>query len=271
MSDIALTLILPTYNAAPFLDSSLEQAYAFLKTIPLQWEWLIIDDGSRDSSPRICDSFCERAADSRIRVIKCDRNGGKGSAVRRGIGEARGRYVVFTDCDLAYPIEEITKIYTALEQGADVAIACRVHRESRFIMSPAFFRYLYTRHFMGRVFNFLVRHWLLPNVWDTQAGLKGFRQEAARAVFSLQRFFRFSFDVEILYIARRAGYSLAQIPVNFRYFEEPTTVRFLQDTVRMLRDLARMKWNGMTGLYDPQPETSVRLRNVAAVDLPASQ
>jgi dolichyl-phosphate beta-glucosyltransferase len=184
-----------------------------------------------------------------VRLIRNEENRGKGNAVTRGMRAAVGKYRVFTDADLAYPATEVGKILADLESGADVAIACRVLAESRYLMSPTFFSYLYTRHVMSRVFNAMVRWTLIPRVLDTQAGLKGFTAHAAEIVFPRITIPRFGFDVEALFIAKKHGLSLAQTAVFFRYDEEPTTVRFAEDVIRMMRDLVHIRRNDWRGRY----------------------
>jgi hypothetical protein len=117
-------------------------------------------------------------------------------------------------------------------------------------MSPAFFPYLFTRHVMSRAYNAFVRRLLLDAVLDTQAGLKGFTREAAELIFPRLTIPRFGFDVECLYIAQRHHQRLVQVPVTFRYDDEPTTVNFVRDSVRMLTDVARIFVNARGGCYD---------------------
>jgi hypothetical protein len=161
-----------------------------------------------------------------------------------------GTLRVFTDADLAYPAEEIEAIVDALEKGSDIAIACRVLPESRYIMSPTFFPYLFTRHLMSRGYNALARRLLGSPVLDTQAGLKGFTGAAAELIFQRLTIPRFGFDVECLHIAQRHGLRLAQVPVTFRYDDEPSTVNVLRDSARMLADLGRILVNARRGRYD---------------------
>src|SRR5207253_8470269 len=130
-----------------------------------------------------------------VRLVRNDANRGKGFSVARGMGVARGAYRVFTDADLAYPLAEIAKIVRDLETGSDVAIACRVLPESRYLMSPSFFHYLYTRHVMSRLFNRVVRLALLPGILDSQAGLKAFSARAAGLIFPRLTVAGFGFDV----------------------------------------------------------------------------
>jgi hypothetical protein len=162
---------------------------------------------------------------------------------------ARGRHRVFTDVDLAYPLDQVQRIVAELQGGHDIAIACRVLPESRYLMSPSFFHYLYTRHLMSRAFNKVVQAFLLPGILDTQAGLKGFTAEAARLCFTRSTIPGFGFDIECLYIAQQHGLSIKQTAVNFRYDDEPTTVRFARDSNRMLQDIWKVKTNAWRGQY----------------------
>jgi dolichyl-phosphate beta-glucosyltransferase len=189
------------------------------------------------------------ASNQSIRLVRNGANRGKGHAVRAGVLQSSGERVIFTDADLAYPLTEIDKIVRALDAGADVAIADRTAPQSLYHMSPAFFSYLYTRHLLSRVFNLMVRGWLGLGVRDCQAGLKGFRRAAADIVFSRQLLEGFAFDVELLYIARRFNLDIRQIPVEFRYFSEPSTVDFLRDSVCAMRDLVRVRLNAARGRY----------------------
>lgn len=243
-----LSLIVPVYNGAAQLPAALEQLRAFLGSCAYSWELILVDDKSDDGVARVLDAFATEAPC--VSVLHNARNMGKGYSVSRGMRAARGMYRVFTDADLAYPTTEIDKIVGALQLGADVAVACRVLPDSRYLMSPSFFSYLYTRHVMSRFFNALVRWTLIPRVRDTQAGLKGFTAAAAEVVFPRVTIPRFGFDVEALFIARKFGLTIQQVAVNFRYDDEPTTVRFVKDAADMARDLARIRANEWRRRYD---------------------
>jgi dolichyl-phosphate beta-glucosyltransferase len=241
------SLVVPVYNGADRLPSSLEQLREFLRAQPYASELILVDDCSNAETRAILEAFASTMGE--VRLIRNEENRGKGNAVTRGMRAAVGNYRVFTDADLAYPASEVGKILADLEAGADVAIACRVLAESRYLMSPTFFSYLYTRHVMSRAFNAMVRWTLIPNVLDTQAGLKGFTAHAAEIVFPRITIPRFGFDVEALFIAKKHNLSLAQTAVFFRYDEEPTTVRFAEDALRMLRDLVHIRRNDWRGRY----------------------
>ena len=234
-----LSLIVPVYNGADRLPSSLEQLRTFLRAQRYSFELILVDDCSDAEARKILEEFAKSM--SEVRLLRNEENRGKGFAVTRGMRAALGNYRVFTDADLAYPASEVGKIVAELVAGADVAIACRVLAESRYLMSPTFFSYLYTRHVMSRVFNAMVRWTLIPRVLDTQAGLKGFTAHAAEIVFPRVTIPGFGFDVEALFIAKKHQLSLAQTAVFFRYDEEPTTVRFAEDALTMMRDLFRIQ------------------------------
>ena len=178
---------------------------------------------------------------------------------------ARGRHRVFTDVDLAYPLDQVHRIVDDLANGADVAIACRVLPESRYLMSPSFFHYLYTRHLMSRAFNSVVQTFLLPGILDTQAGLKGFTADAAQLCFSRATIPGFGFDIECLYVAQQHGLTIKQTAVQFRYDDEPTTVRFARDSSRMLQDIWQVRMNAWRNRY-ADGEHGVRLPRGGPVD-----
>jgi dolichyl-phosphate beta-glucosyltransferase len=244
----ALSLVIPVYNAADQLPSTLDAVDQFATHFPGRLEVLFVDDCSSEVETRVMlEDFAARRVYAR--VLRNARNRGKGYSVARGMLAARGRNRVFTDVDLAYPLDQVHKIVEELERGADVAIACRVLPESRYLMSPTFFHYLYTRHLMSRAFNRVVQAFLLPDILDTQAGLKGFSASAAELCFGRTTIPGFGFDIECLYIAQQHGLTIKQTAVCFRYDDEPTTVRFARDSRRMLQDIWQVRTNAWRGQY----------------------
>lgn len=247
-----VSVIVPVWNGADRLPRTLFALHQQLARQRYPTELVVVDDCSGPETVRAIDRFCGavESEHASVKVLHNDRNRGKGFSVARGMLAATGATRVFTDADLAYPAQEIDSIIDALEKGADVAVACRVLRESRYVMSPAFFPYLFTRHLMSRAFNAFVRTMLVDGILDTQAGLKGFTGAAADLIFPRLTIPRFGFDVECLYIAQRHGLRLAQVPVTFWYDDEATTVKFVRDTVRMVSDLGRIAANAKRGRYD---------------------
>jgi dolichyl-phosphate beta-glucosyltransferase len=244
----ALSLVIPVYNAVDQLPSTLDAVDRFVSTHMSRTEVLFVDDCSSEVETQVILEEFARTHDY-ARVLRNATNRGKGYSVTRGMLAARGRHRVFTDMDLAYPLDQVHRIIADLASGADVAIACRVLPESRYLMSPSFFHYLYTRHLMSRAFNRLVQIFLLPGILDTQAGLKGFTADAARLCFGRATIPGFGFDIECLYVAQHHGLTIRQTAVQFRYDDEPTTIRFARDSSRMLRDIWQVRMNAWRNRY----------------------
>jgi len=230
-----LSVIVPVYNSAAFISETFQELVDYLEKLGEEYELFFVDDGSRDNTGSILEELAGRHP--RVFLIRNGTNRGKGYSVRAGMNQAQGDLLVFTDADLAYPPTEIGKIVQTLREGADLAIATRVAPASRFIMSPEFFGYIYTRHLGSRLFNWLVRKVLDLSIYDTQAGLKGFNQKAKEIIFNRQTLEGFTFDVELIYIAKKFGMAVREVPVVFRYFSEPTTVSFLMQSLACIKDL----------------------------------
>lgn len=245
--EVYLSIIVPTWNGGARLPATLRSIARFAWEQPFPVERIVIDDCSEPGTAEVLADW--QRNDPTLRIVRNDVNSGKGFSVARGMSIARGKYRVFLDSDLAYPATEISKIVQQLEYGADVAIASRTDPRSRYLMSPAYFHYLYTRHVMSRVFNLMVRLTLLPGIADTQAGLKGFTAAAANLIFPQLSIRRFGFDLECLFIARQHAMRIAQTPVEFHYDNEPSTVHFVRDVIAMLRDIALVRWHGWRRFY----------------------
>lgn len=251
MSEISLHLsvIVPVYNSAGFLARSLYILDDFLNSLACSAELILVDDGSVDHSPNIIAEWAAGARPYSTKAFYLKDNLGKGSAVAKGMLEAKGKFRIFLDADLAYAPSQILRVLEALEDGADAATACRVHENSRYTISPGFFHYLYTRHIASRLINFFLRKTVIPDCRDSQAGLKGFGAKAAEEIFSRLSICGFSFDVEALFLARKLGFKMREVPVDYHYFDEPTTVVFFKDGIGMLRDVLKIHFNNLTGRY----------------------
>jgi dolichyl-phosphate beta-glucosyltransferase len=237
---VRLSVIVPVFNGEGFIAANLRELLAYLGGLGESSELIVVDDGCTDGSVAAIEAVLAGAPVPAM-LLRHGSNRGKGAAIRSAMEAAVGEQRVFLDADLAYPPAEIGAVRTALAGGADVAVACRVHPDSRYLISPSFFRYLYTRHVAGRLFNWLARLLLVPGILDTQAGLKGFTAEAAGRLFAGWLPRGFGFDLALLVRARQAGLAIAQVPVSYRYDSEPTTVRFLVDAVTMLREIAAVR------------------------------
>lgn len=204
-----LSVILPAFNEALRLANSLDTVRGYLEQQSLDYEILVVDDGSDDATAGVAAEGLARCR--RSRLISFPENRGKGAAVRAGALEAKGRFVLFSDVDLSTPIEEEARLRTALEKGADVAIGSRELPESNVTKAQGILRQA-----SGRLFNLAVRLLGLSASRDTQCGFKMFRQEAVRTIFPRVRISGFAFDVESLFIAQRAGYRIEEVPVEWR-------------------------------------------------------
>jgi glycosyltransferase involved in cell wall biosynthesis len=247
----ALSIVVPVLNGERYIARSLGELRRWLAASGERAEIVVVDDGSTDGTwEEIRRESDANGAGVPLLTLRNPTNQGKGHAVRRGLERASGELSVFTDADLAYPVENLERIVRRLRAGADLAIASRVHPDSRYITSPEFFRRINTRHAVSRVFNALTRSFVLADVMDTQAGLKGFRREALERVLPRLTLERFSFDVEVLVVAKRLGLVVEEVPVTFVYCHEPSTLELSRDGAQMLADLWRIRRRVRRGRYD---------------------
>jgi glycosyltransferase involved in cell wall biosynthesis len=235
------SIVVPAYNERRRLGRTLEQILAHLRQASWSAEVVIVDDGSRDDTFQIASDFA--AANPELRVIQNPGNQGKGYSVRNGMLNARGEILLFTDADLSSPIAEAGKLFSALEQGADVAIGSRwLDPSLQFQRQPL------KRRIMSRTFNFYLRALLGFSYRDTQCGFKAFSRRAAQLIFPRQRITRWGFDAEILYLAHRFGLKVAEVPVAWGH-DERSTIHPWRDGMLMGRDALKIRWNGLTGKY----------------------
>jgi dolichyl-phosphate beta-glucosyltransferase len=234
-----LSIVIPAYNEAERLPATLAQLGAFLHNEDYTAEILVVDDGSVDGTAAVVQRAA--AANPAIRLIAAPHRG-KGAAVRRGMLAAAGQVRLMCDADLSMPAAELPKLLAALAAGADVALATREGAGARRIGEP------FLRHLMGRVFNLLVRALAVPGLQDTQCGFKAFTATSAELLFSRATVDGFGFDVEILYLARKHGQRLAEVPIAW-YYQPSSRVSPWRDTIRMVRDVLRVRWNDWRGRY----------------------
>lgn len=239
-----ISIVIPAFDEAERIEAALRRIAQHLGAERGTAEVLVVDDGSRDGTGA-CAEQAGHELDLRLRVLRHTPNRGKGYAVRRGMLEARGAAVLFTDADLSVPIRHLDAFWRRLQAGADVVFGSR-HAAGAVIAvrQPAF------RERLGDVFRHLARHAVVPDVADFTCGFKLFRREAAREVFSRQRLSGWGFDVEVALIARRLGLRLVEEPVEWRD-DARTRVRLGRDVLRSAADLARIRWNDLRGCYAP--------------------
>jgi dolichyl-phosphate beta-glucosyltransferase len=225
-----LSLIIPAYNESGRIGASLEKALAWTKAQRFSSEILVVDDGSRDDTVAVVGRY----AGETLRVLAQPRNMGKGAAVRRGMLEATGTYRIFTDADFSTPITEATKVLEHLK-SFDVVIGSRAI-DASFIKEHQ----PWYRESMGKAFNLLVQILAVPGIHDTQCGFKGFRGYAAQEIFSRTKIDGFGFDVEVLLLARRFGFTIKEIPVEW-YDDPRSTLNPIADSLKMLRELLMVR------------------------------
>ncbi len=236
-----LSVVIPAYREAPRILNSLRKVTEYLGERDYSWECIVVDDGSPDDTASIVDAYIREHPGSPIRLLR-EPHRGKGAAVRAGILEACGEFILFSDADLSTPIEEVERFLPLLEAGHDVAIGSREAQGARRYNEP------HHRHIVGRLFNFVVRTFAVRGYQDTQCGFKAYRKAVARKLFGSQRLERFSFDVEILFLARKARLKVAVVPVQW-YYADFSNMNILRDGYFMFADVLRIRLNELRGLY----------------------
>jgi glycosyltransferase involved in cell wall biosynthesis len=201
----------------------------------------VVNDGSHDNTMEI---VRERAATHPgLRILENPGNRGKGYSVRNGMLHAGGNILLFTDADLSSPIEEASKLFAAIEAGSDVAIGSRWLQSDLQTQKQPLYRQLF-----GRVFNLLLRIMLGLRFKDTQCGFKAFTRRASQAIFSQQRIERWGFDPELLFLARKFGFKVTEVPVAWAH-REGTRINPLRDGIRMFVETLEIRWNALSGKY----------------------
>jgi glycosyltransferase involved in cell wall biosynthesis len=241
-----LSLIIPAYNEEKRLGRALERIEAYFALKPQgiglgDIEVIVVDDGSTDGTVRVAEDWAGRIPG--LRVLSGRANRGKGYSVRQGMLEAAGRIGLFTDADLSAPIEESEKLLAAIRAGNDAAIGSRAMDRSLIATHQSGLREV-----AGMIFNGFVRVATGLPFQDTQCGFKAFVREPCRVIFEQQRIERFGFDPEILFLARRQGLAVAEVPVRWSH-DPATKVHVVRDSLLMFSDLLVIRWNWLLGRY----------------------
>jgi dolichyl-phosphate beta-glucosyltransferase len=234
-----LSIIIPAYNEEKRLPDSLTSIMTFLQDQTYDAEVLVVDNGSQDRTAQIVEAFIVHHPN--LFLLQEDR-AGKGLAVRRGMLEARGSYRFICDADLSMPIQEVNKFIPPALAEFDIAIA------SREVQGAVRYDEPILRHWIGRIFNFLVQILAVPGLKDTQCGFKCFRSTIAEDLFQVQRLDGWTFDVEVLFIALRRGYKIVEVPIHW-YYHTASRIHVIQDSVNMFIDLFRIRRNWKRNLY----------------------
>ena len=230
-----VSIVIPVYNEEKNIVEAMRRIQAFMSLKGVPWECLIVNDGSKDSTDRSVREAIESQGYRNFHLLSNSVNRGKGFVVRQGVLASAGRFVLITDADLSSPIKELDKLTKALEEDFDVAIGSRALRSSQCDVQQTFKRWL-----TGRIFNAFVRVLVLKGISDTQCGFKCFKKEAAHRLFGLQQLDGFSFDVEVLRLAQREGFKIAEVPVMWRQGQQ-TRVRLFHDSFSMVKDLFHLR------------------------------
>jgi dolichyl-phosphate beta-glucosyltransferase len=229
-----LSIVIPCYNEEQRLPRTIEQIERYVGGTGVPYELILVDDGSSDGTRTIMDRAAER--NPAVRLEALPQNRGKGRALAEGVAASRGAEILVTDADLSTPIEELDKLRAELRKGAGVAIASRALRGSRVEVSQPIYRVL-----MGKAFNLLVQAVLLPGIWDTQCGFKLFRADVAHDAFAGLTTDGFGYDPEVLYLAKKRGVRIAEVPVVWRN-SAPTKVSPIKSSVDMFRHVLRIRF-----------------------------
>ncbi len=238
------SIVIPAYNESARIPATLHSVLDCIRQHGWTAEIIVVNDGSCDRTAEVVRDFAAHAPE--VRLVENPGNRGKGYSVRNGILQAQGKVVMFTDSDLSAPIEEATLLFAAIDAGADIAIGSRWLDKSRQTHRQPLYR-----QFFGRCFNAVTRAVMGLHFADTQCGFKAFTQAAAQTVFQLQTIERWGFDPEILFIALKRGFNVVEVPVSWSH-DERTRMSYLKDGVTMLEEIARIRWNALTGRYNRQ-------------------
>ncbi len=239
MSNPKLSIIIPAHNEAARLPKTLQEVHNFVTSLPYEAEVLVVENASSDGTASVVSEFMPTMPELRLLELA---EPGKGNAVRQGMLQAKGNWRFMADADLSMPIEQVSRFLPPQLEGADVAIASREAKGARRIDEPGF------RHFVGRVFNLLVRLLVLPGIQDSQCGFKCFSAEAAGLIFPLQTEKGWSFDVELLAIARENGLKIREVPIDWTY-SAGSRMNVFKEAFRMAGDLLRIRRKRSAGAY----------------------
>jgi glycosyltransferase involved in cell wall biosynthesis len=251
--EIEFSIVTPAYNEADKISSTIRKVVTFMRNFTDSFELIVSDDGSTDDTARIVKQSREDYPEV---VLLKNPHKGKGAAVWSGFMKAQGKYIYLADADLSTPIDEIKKLLTWIqEHNYDVVIGSRQHKGAERIDEPWY------RHFIGRAFNFWVQLFALPGIHDSQCGFKLFTRQAAKDVFSRLKIygseaeetegaFFGAFDVEVLYLARKMGYRIKEVPVPWT-FVKTSRLNFLRNSFRMALDVLKVRLNDIKGVYKP--------------------
>ena len=241
-----LAVIVPAYNEQDRISPTLARLDEYLGAQAYSWKVVVVSDGSKDRTNPIVTEFA--ASHPGFELVDSQPNHGKGFVVRKGMLETEAEWLLFSDADLAAPIEEVEKLWKAVEKGVPIAIGSRPLKESNLEIRQPWYR-----ETAGRAFNLAVQLFAVRGIKDTQCGFKLFRQDVARDVFKRCKLDGFGFDFEALMIARDLGYEIAEEPIRWSH-QEGSKVTMVRDGLRMLSELVKLRLAGKKGRLRPRDE-----------------
>ncbi len=244
-ADISISVVIPAYNEERMIDETVAALLEHLVSTGARHEVIVVDDGSEDETAQRVESIIRERRS--VTLLKNDANLGKGYSVRRGLLSARGRYVFLMDADHSYPVHELDKMLVELRNGYDLAIGSRALPASRLEVRPPLLRYV-----AGQVYAALIGLLVFRGIRDTQCGFKGLRREAVEDLLPRLTLNDFAFDVELLFLARKYGYRIQPVPVTLRFNADSSKIRIARDSLRMVWDLLRIRWNNARGRYESE-------------------
>src|ERR1019366_9181252 len=234
-----LTIVFPCYNSGSFIRESFAVIDAYLNNSD-DIQVMFIEDCGTDNTYQLLNALVATALNTeRYTVLKNEHNLGKGGTIKHAIAACSTELIVFTDPDLAYDLSNIDFFYNNIAPK-ELLIANRVHPDSRYLIPPSFFRYIFTRHLSSRIYNKLAQILLIPGIEDNQAGLKMFFVNDIKPLLFKSKQNDFSFDLELLVMARTNGLAIKGMPVNFKYDHETTTVAFIFDSFNLFSSLIKI-------------------------------
>jgi len=239
MSNPKLSIVIPAHNEAARLPKTLQEVHKFVISLPFEVEVLVVENASSDATAAIVRETMPAMPELRLLELA---EPGKGNAIHYGMLEAKGAWRFMADADLSMPISQVSRFIPPQLEDADLSIASREAKGARRIDEPAF------RHFVGRVFNLLVRVLVLPGIQDSQCGFKCFSAAAAELIFPLQAEKGWSFDVELLAIAREKGLKIVEVPIDWTY-SAGSRMNVFKEAFRMANDLLRIRRRRNSGAY----------------------
>ena len=241
-----LTIVIPAFNEAKKIEATINEVTGYLSGKGYSYELIIVDDGSEDDTPEIVKRYRTLKSNGNIRILENVHNRGKGYAVRKGIKEATGGYILFMDADNSTRINELERMLPGFKDGFDIIIGSRRLKN---IPSDIVISQPSSRHILGEIYLYISRLFFKINVRDYNCGFKLFKNNVAKKIFSKQMMDDWSFDLETLFLAEKYCFKIKEVPVNWKHYKG-SKVRPVLDGIKSFISLFKIKANDVSGKYD---------------------